>query len=99
VVKDKIVDHFLTNKLFSDKQFGFLKGRSTVTQLLTIMDHSIEMLETGGRIDVLEKAAQGVAQCELSATCVVVDAVLLHGGKSRRGGHRIANISRNCGRI
>jgi len=38
MVKDKIVDHFLINKLFSDKQFGFLKGRSTVTQLLCIMD-------------------------------------------------------------
>ena len=47
----------------------------------------------------LEKAAQGVAQCEVSATRVVVDAALLRGGKSRRGGHRIVNISRNCGRI
>jgi len=54
------MDHFLTNKLFSDKQFGFLKCRSTVTQLLCIMDHWTEMLETGGRVDViytdLEKA-------------------------------------------
>jgi len=40
----------------------------------------------------LEKAAQGVAQCQVSATRVVVDAALLCGGKSRRGGHRIANI-------
>ena len=60
VVRDKIMDHFLTNKLFSDKQFGFLKGRSTVKQLLCIMDHWTEMLETGGRVDViytdLEKA-------------------------------------------
>ena len=48
---------------------------------------------------ILEKAAQGVAQCEVSATRVVVDAALLRGGKSRGGGHRIANISRNCGRI
>jgi len=47
----------------------------------------------------LEKAAQGVAQCEVSATRVVVDAALLRGGKSRRGGHRIANISRNCEQI
>ena len=47
----------------------------------------------------LEKAAQGVAQCEVSATRVVVDAALLRGGKSRRGGHKVANISRNCGRI
>ena len=50
-------------------------------------------------INKLEKAAQGVAQWEVSATRVVVDAALLRGGKSRRGGHRIANISRNCGRI
>ena len=28
-----------------------------------------------------------------------IDAALLRGGKSRRGGHRIANISSNCGRI
>ena len=55
VVRDKIMDHFLTNKLFSDKQFGFLKGRSTVTQLLCIMEQWTEMLETGGRVDVLRK--------------------------------------------
>ena len=48
---------------------------------------------------IIKKAAQGVAQCEVSATRVVVDAALLRGVKSRRGGHRIANISRNCGRI
>jgi len=47
----------------------------------------------------LEKASQGIAQCEVSATHVVVDAALLRGGKSRRGSHRIANISRNCGQI
>jgi len=45
------------------------------------------------------KAAQGVAQCEVSATRVVVDAALVRGRKSRRGGHIIANISGNCGRI
>ena len=32
----------------------------------------------------LEKAAQAVAQCEVSATRVVVDAALLRGGNSRR---------------
>jgi len=41
----------------------------------------------------LEKAAQGVAQCKVSATRVVVDAALLSGGD------RIANISRDCERI
>ena len=47
----------------------------------------------------LEKAAQGVAQCEVSATRVVVDAALRRIRKSRHGGHKIANISRNCERI
>ena len=53
MVKDKIMNHFLTNKLFSDKQLGFLKGRSTVTQLLCIMDNWTEMLENGGQVDVI----------------------------------------------
>jgi len=44
----------------------------------------------------LEIAAQGVAQCEVSATRVIVDAALRRIGKSRLGGHKIANISRDC---
>jgi len=47
----------------------------------------------------LEKAAQGVAQCEVSATRVVVDAALRRIGKRRRGGHKMANISGDCERI
>ena len=47
----------------------------------------------------IEIAAQGIAQCKVSATRVVVDAVLRRIGKSRRGGHKIANISRYCERI
>ena len=45
---------------FLRQQFGFIKGRSTVTQLLTILEQWTEMLEEGDRIDVvytdLEKA-------------------------------------------
>jgi len=47
----------------------------------------------------LEKAAQGVAQCEVSATRAVVDAAFRRIGKSRHGGHKSANISVNCQRI
>ena len=50
----------LLDKYFSDRQFGFLKGRSTVTQLLSMLDDWTELLESGGKIDViytdLEKA-------------------------------------------
>ena len=42
------------------------------------------------------KAAQGVAQYEVSATRVVVDAALRRIRKSRHGGHNLANISVNC---
>jgi len=55
-----LLEHFKQNKYFSDRQFGFLKGRSTVTQLLSMLDDWTELLESGGRIDViytdLEKA-------------------------------------------
>lgn len=40
-------------KLFSSKQFGFIKGQSTVTQLLTVLDKWTESLETGGQVDVI----------------------------------------------
>jgi len=52
--------HFITKKLFSTKQFGSIKGRSAVTQLLEISDKWTDWLESGGQIDViytdLEKA-------------------------------------------
>ena len=53
VIRDHLMEHFIVNKLFTNKQFGFLKGRSTVTQLLQILDEWTESLESGGRIDVI----------------------------------------------
>ena len=45
--------HFVKNKLFTNKLFGFLKGRSTVTQLLQILVDWTETLESCGRIDAV----------------------------------------------
>jgi len=45
--------HFKINNLFSNKQFGFIKGRSTTLQLLHILDRWTELLENGGQIDVV----------------------------------------------
>ena len=60
IVRDNVMSYFKSNKLFSDKQFGFIKGRSTVLQLLQIMDKWTEFLDLGGQVDVvytdLEKA-------------------------------------------
>ena len=60
IIRDNLIKYFDTNKLFSERQFGFLHGRSTVSQLLRILDNWTESLELGGQIDViytdLEKA-------------------------------------------
>ena len=37
---------------FSDKQYGFILGRSTVLQLLTVIDRWTEILDKGGAVDV-----------------------------------------------
>jgi len=60
IVRDHIMDYFITNHLFSTQQYGFLKGRNTMLQLIKIIDMWTDMLEEGGQIDViyadLEKA-------------------------------------------
>ena len=60
ILRDKIINYFNENKLFSTNQYGFIKGRSTVSQLLKILDEWTQQLEKGGQIDVvytdLEKA-------------------------------------------
>ena len=48
--------HVISNSLFSSKQFGFIKGRSTVLQLLHVLDLWIKNLEDGGQIDVIYTA-------------------------------------------
>ena len=42
-----------TNKLFSDKQFGFKASRSTTLQLLHVLTILYELLDEGGTIDVI----------------------------------------------
>jgi hypothetical protein len=51
LVRETIVKHMSTNKLFSNKQFGFISGRSTTLQLLKVMDEWTKMLDKGGKID------------------------------------------------
>jgi len=47
------MSYFTANMLFSSKQFGFIKGRSTTLQLLQILDKWTECLEHGGQTDVI----------------------------------------------
>jgi len=52
LLRDHLINHFIKNNYFSNKQYGFIKGRSTVTQLLNIMDKRTEYLEIGGQVGV-----------------------------------------------
>ena len=51
LVKDAVLCHLAENDLLSKKQFGFLSGRSTVTQLLNYLDKCAEIIASGGVVD------------------------------------------------
>ena len=53
LIRSRIVDHMNSNNLFSDKQFGFIGGRSTSLQLLTVLDKWTKILDEGGTIHTI----------------------------------------------
>ena len=52
IIRDDIIAHMNANGLISERQFGFLSGRSTTLQLLHVMDEWTDILDAGGTIDV-----------------------------------------------
>ena len=52
-VKNAIMEHLVNENLLSTKQFGFIPGRSTVTQLLQYLDKCCDTIATGGVIDTI----------------------------------------------
>ena len=52
-VKDAVFNHLMENNLLSKKQFGFVNGRSTVTQLLNYVDKCAEIVANGGAVDCI----------------------------------------------
>ena len=54
LAREDIIEHMKLHKLVSRKQFiGFISGRSTVLQLLQVMDKWTEILDKGGCVDVV----------------------------------------------
>ena len=53
LIRSRIVDHMNSNNLLSDKQFGFIGGRSTSLQLLTVLDKWTKILDEGGTIHAI----------------------------------------------
>ena len=52
-MRDDFLSYFKENGLLSDRQFGFLEGRSTTLQLLTVMEKWIDILDNDEVIDVI----------------------------------------------
>ena len=53
LIRNQIMEHMDKNKLFTDLQYGFRNKRSTVLQLLKVLDQWTEMLDEGNCLDVL----------------------------------------------
>ena len=51
IVRDQIMRHMRDDKLFTMKQYGFLDGRSTVLQLLVVLDTWTKIIDEGRTID------------------------------------------------
>lgn len=53
LVRDNIVNHMIINNLFTQKQFGFMSGRSTTLQLLSVLDKWTSAIEQGNPVDCI----------------------------------------------
>ena len=53
IIRDHIIEHIKINKMFSDKQFGFISGRSTTLQILNVLTIWSEILNEGGTIETI----------------------------------------------
>ena len=53
IIRDAVISHLKENNLFSPKQFGFISQRSTVLQLLHVIDIWTEILDEGGSFEVI----------------------------------------------
>ncbi|KAK3089529.1 hypothetical protein FSP39_004304 [Pinctada imbricata] len=52
-VRDHIVDYMSLNQLFTKKQYGFMSGRSTALQLLSVLEKWTNALDEGNPVDCI----------------------------------------------
>ena len=53
IIRDILLDYLKNNLILSNRQFGFLDGRSTILQLLHVVDRWVDILDGGGVIDTI----------------------------------------------
>ncbi|XP_076063509.1 uncharacterized protein LOC143038360 [Oratosquilla oratoria] len=52
IIRGKVLDNLSKYKLVSGRQYGFVNGRSTVLQLITVIEEWTKILDMGGGFDV-----------------------------------------------
>ena len=52
-IRASLLNYLKANDILSNEKFGFLRGRSTVLQLLKVVDKWTEIMDKGGVIDVI----------------------------------------------
>ena len=45
IIGDSVMTYLMANKILTEKQFGFMRGRSTILQLLKVVDKLSDILE------------------------------------------------------
>ena len=53
LVREHIMSHMTRNRLFANAQYGFIPRRSTVMQLLRVLDDWTQTLDEGGSVNVI----------------------------------------------
>ena len=53
IIRNHIVRYMKQNKLFSERQYGFISGRSTSLQLLTVLEEWTKALDMGYTVDCI----------------------------------------------
>ena len=53
IIRDKVMEFVKKTRTLSKKQFGFIGGRSTILQLLKVLDEWTRILDEGGEVDVI----------------------------------------------
>jgi len=53
IIRDKLMSYFLSNNLFSEVQYGFIKGRSTSLQLIKLLDEIVNSFDNGDQVDIV----------------------------------------------
>lgn len=53
IVRSRVVDHLTGNDLLSERQYGFVTGRSCTTNVLSTLDHWTRILDEGSPIDAI----------------------------------------------